>query len=90
MDKRRQDLEKALSLPNLESDFLPQTIEFFDERGLLLSQSGAGILDCPRQLGVKSEYLAVYFDGELGFFSEGGQVLLNRIGLLARENLFWH
>ena len=72
-----------LTLPNFPLDYHPQVIEFFDQNGLLLSQTPLGQVDFPRPEPHRAEYLAIYFDGELGFFSEAEKVLLNRLGRLA-------
>jgi hypothetical protein len=86
----QQDLQKALSLSDLHSDFTAQTVEYFDQKGLLFSQSPVGQIDCSRPDRFTPEYLAVYFDGELVFFIEKTRILLNRIGKLSQEQLFWN
>jgi|LakMenEpi03Aug12_release.lakeMendotaPanAssembly.Ray.scaffolds.fasta_scaffold04914_16 hypothetical protein len=72
------------TLPNFPIDYHPQVIEFFDQNGLLLSQTPLGQVDYPRPENHQAEYLAIYFDGELGFFSEAKKILLNRLDDLAQ------
>ncbi len=71
------------TLPNFSIDYHPQVMEFFDQNGLLLSQTPLGNVDYPRPENHQAEYLAIYCDGELCFFSESEQVLLNRLEEIA-------
>lgn len=74
----RQDLQKAQQLPILTPGYQPETLEFFDQEGLLLSHTPLGIINCTRPLGHQAQYLAIYVDGEIVFFQENQQILLNR------------
>ena len=72
------------TLPNFPIDYHPQIIEFFDQNGVLLTQTPLGKIDYPRPQNHQAQYLAIYCDGELSFFSEEGIILLNRLGNLAQ------
>lgn len=82
MTKNLHKIDK--SLPDFPIDYHPQTIEFFDQNGLLLSQTPLSQTDYPRPENHQAAYLAIYFDGQLGFFSEGKQIILNRLNDLVR------
>lgn len=75
------------TLPNLSIDYHPQIIEFFDQHGVLLTQTPLGKIDYPRPQNHQAEYLAIYCDGELCFFSESDKILLNRLSNLAQSLL---
>lgn len=75
------------TLPNLPIDYHPQIIEFFDQNGVLLTQTPLGKIDYPRPQNHQAQYLAIYCDGELCFFSESERILLNRLGNLAQSLL---
>lgn len=75
----RAEIERARELPPVASDYRPTTIEFFDSVGLLASESPAGVKEFSRPAGYRPQYLALYLDGELVLFDEGGKILLNRI-----------
>lgn len=72
------------TLPNLPIDYHPKIIEFFDQNGVLLTQTPLGKIDYPRPQNHQAQYLAIYGDGELCFFSESGKILLNRLDNLAQ------
>lgn len=85
MDKTLHKLDQTL--PNLSADYHPQVIEFFDQHGLLLTQTPLGKVDYPRPDEYQAEYLAVYFDGDLCFFSEANKILFNRLDDFAQLSL---
>jgi hypothetical protein len=66
-----------------------ETLEFFDQWGVLVSSSPAGIFETHRLKNQKSEFFAVYINGELGYFEEWDSeiVLYNRIQNISREKL---
>lgn len=74
----QQDLATGKQLPTIPQGYEPETLEWFDQLGLLWSRTPIGITDCPRPVEHQSQYLAAYVDGEMAFFSEGSQVHLDR------------
>lgn len=74
----RQDLANAGNLPMIPPNYVPESFETFDQEGLLLSHTPLGIVGCDRPADHKALYLAMYVDGEIAFFSEGSNVLLDR------------
>jgi hypothetical protein len=85
----RAELDRASYLPPLPPDHVATTIEFFDGVGLLASESPAGVREFSRPEGYRPQYLALYIDGQLALFDEGGKILLNRIaGWVGAERVF--
>lgn len=84
----QHQLTQAKKLPDFPAYYEPQMIEFFDQEGLLGGQTPLGDYEQFRPHGYQAEYIAVYVDGELGFFLENGNVLLNRIKHMAVFNQF--
>ncbi len=67
---------------SLPGNYEPQIIEFFDHQGLLVSQAGGYVFNASVPVEHKSEFLAIYFDGELVLFTSNREVILNRLGLV--------
>ncbi len=87
----KRGVHQIEQLPDLPADYEPEVIEFFDQEGLLLTQTPLGSFESDRPGGHQGEYLAVYLDGQLAFFLEKGEILLNRLNNLANfqmRNLF--
>ena len=86
------DLKGAGNLPDFPVDYVPKTIEIFDQLGLLAGiVNGKIAYSCPRSQEHSCTYLAWYLDGELGFFYVvlNQKILLNRLTNLAvRYQLF--
>ena len=76
----QQQLEQAQKLPPFPKDYQPQTIEFFDQYGLLLSQVNGEYVEAHDRPGdYENWYLGLFFDGQLAYCSVGSQIVLNRL-----------
>ncbi|MGB5772341.1 MAG: hypothetical protein WBM32_21115 [Crocosphaera sp.] len=76
----KQQLEQAQKLPPLPEDYQFQTLEFFDQHGIILGLiNGEYVEDHSRPHDYDPWYLGVFLDGELAFCSLGSQIVLNRI-----------
>jgi len=64
-------------------NYSPQVIEFFDHQGLLASQVAGYVYKASLPLEHKSEFVAIYFDGELVVFIANREVIINRLGLVS-------
>ncbi len=65
-------------------DYDPKVIEVYDEKGLLWGLAHKEhFYQSSRPPFHKSEYIAWYFDEELGLFLQGKVPLINRLGLMA-------
>lgn len=67
----------------LPGNYEPQIIEFFDHQGLLASQAAGDVFNASVPIEHRSEFLAVYFDGELVVFTANQEVIINRLGLVS-------
>lgn len=78
----RNKVFSACSQAQLPPSIQPTVVEFFDQQGLLVSQVGGNVFSTEVPVGHRSEFMALYFDGELVLFIAGKEVILNRLGLL--------
>jgi len=81
-----EELQLANELPPLPIDYIPNSIEFFDQVGLLAGMiQGKLTFVYPREANYQCNYLAVYLDGQLSFFYliSSNKILLNRLNNLA-------
>jgi hypothetical protein len=81
-----KELQLANELPPLPIDYIPNSIEFFDQVGLLAGiVEGKLAFSYPRKPDYQCNYLAVYLDGQLSFFYliSSNKILLNRLNNLA-------
>ena len=76
----RKEVFSACSQTQLPPNFQPTVIEFFDQQGLLVSQVGGNVFSTEVPVGHRSEFMALYFDGDLVLFIAGESVILNRLG----------
>lgn len=86
MDLPVKELQLANELPPLPIDYIPNSIEFFDQVGLLAGiVQGKLAFSYPREPHYQCNYLAVYLDGQLSFFYlvSSHKILLNRLNNLA-------
>ncbi len=79
----RNAVLEAYSKRQLPGNYEPQVVEFFDHQGLLSSQVADYVFSASVPLEHKSEFLAIYFDGELVLFTSNREVILNRLGLVS-------
>jgi hypothetical protein len=70
----------ACSQAQLPPSCQPSVIEFFDQQGLLVSQAGGNVFSTEVPVGHRSEFMALYFDGDLVLFIAGEEIILNRLG----------
>lgn len=77
----REDLKKAKSkqLKPFPSDTQVETLEFFDNHGILLSKTPVDSFQTTRYSDQPSTFLACYINGELGLFVENDKTILSRI-----------
>lgn len=86
---RKRGVHDLTPLPDFPDDYEPEIIEFFDQEGILFTQTPLGSFESDRPHQHQGDYLAVYLDGQLAFFLENGEILLNRIHHLSQlRNLF--
>ena len=78
----RNEVFSACSQAQLPPSFQPSVIEFFDQQGLLVFQVGGNVFSTEVPVGHRSEFMALYFDGDLVLFIAGEEIILNRLGLL--------
>jgi hypothetical protein len=84
----RGAVNEAMSLGQLPPNYQPQIIEFFDQQGLLASRICGYVFSSPVPIGHRSEFIALYFDGELVFFLIGNEIVLSRLNGLCVFALF--
>jgi len=78
----RNEVFIACSQAQLPPSVQPTVIEFFDQQGLLVSQVGGDVFSTEVPIGHRSEFMALYFDGDLVLFVAAEEVILNRLGLV--------
>jgi len=85
----RKDLaevqEKKLNpFPN---DLEIETVEYFDELGLMMSRTPVGVIEKTRSKDKEMEFFAVYINGELGYFQEKASEnpIFNRIQNISKK-----
>jgi hypothetical protein len=84
----RVAINEAISKGQLPPNYQPQIIEFFDQQGLLASRLYGYVFSSPVPIGHRSEFIALYFDGELVFFMIGNEIVLSRLNGLCVFALF--
>ncbi|MBP5974202.1 MAG: hypothetical protein KME46_21525 [Brasilonema angustatum HA4187-MV1] len=73
-------VHEALHKPPVRLDFAPSSVEIFDQSGLLLGVLlGETVYSAARKAGVRSEFMAWLYDGELVVFAIESEVIVNRI-----------
>jgi len=74
---------EANDKPFFDVNYCPETIEIFDQFGLLAGRIFNSIsYECNRNYLETSEFIAWLFDGELAAFYVNGEVVINRLQLL--------
>ena len=84
----RGAINEAMSKGQLTPNYQPMIIEFFDQQGLLASRIYGYVFSSPVPVGHRSEFIALYFDGELVFFVIGNEIVLSRLNGLCVFALF--
>ncbi len=84
----RGAINEAISKGQLTPNYQPMIIEFFDQQGLLASRIYGYVFSSPVPVGHRSEFIALYFDGELVFFLIGNEIVLSRLNGLCVFALF--
>ncbi len=81
-------INKTASLGQLPPNYQPQIIEFFDQQGGLVSKICGYVFSTALPIGHRSEFIALYFDGELVFFVVCSEIILSRLNGLCVFALF--
>jgi len=81
-------INEAISKGQLSANYQPQIIEFFDQQGLLASRIYGYVFSSAVPIGHRSEFIALYFDGELVFFVIGNEIVLSRLNGISVFALF--
>ncbi len=84
----RGAVNETMSLGQLPPNYQPQIIEFFEQQGLLASRICGYVFSSPVPIRHRSEFIALYFDGELVFFLIGSEIVLSRLNGLCVFALF--
>ncbi len=84
----RGAINEALSKGQLPPNYQPMIIEFFDQQGLLASRICEYVFTSAVPIGHRSEFIALYFDGELVFFLIGNEIVVSRLNGLCVFALF--
>lgn len=74
---------ETYSKEQLPGNYEPQVVEFFDQQGLLAFQVAGYVCNASVPLNHKSEFIAIYFDGELVVFTANQELILNRLELVS-------
>ena len=76
----QKQLNQAQKLPPFPEDYIPQTIEFFDQYGVMVGMvNGEYVEQHERPADYDPWYLALFFDGEMAFCGIGSNIVLNRL-----------
>ncbi|WP_323303289.1 hypothetical protein [Crocosphaera sp. UHCC 0190] len=76
----QQQLNEAQNLPAFSEYYQFQTLEFFDQYGVIVGIiNGEYVEEHERTEDYDPWYLGVFLDGEMGFCSIGSKVVLNRL-----------
>jgi hypothetical protein len=81
-------INEAASWGQLPPNYQPQITEFFDQQGLLVSKICGYVFSTTVPVGHRSEFIALYFDGELVFFVIRSEIILSRLNRLCVFALF--
>jgi hypothetical protein len=84
----RGAINEAMSKGQLTPNYQPMIIEFFDQQGLLASRIYGYVFSSPVPVGHHSEFIALYFDGDLVFFVIGNEIVLSRLNGMSVFALF--
>jgi hypothetical protein len=84
----RGAINEVMSLEQLPPNYQPQIIEFFDQQGLLASKICGYVFSSAVPIGHRSEFFALYFDGELVLFVIGSEIVLSRLNGMSVFALF--
>ena len=84
----RGAIDEAISKGQLPPNYQPMIIEFFNQQGLLASRICEYVFSSPVPIGHRSEFIALYFDGDLVFFLIGNEIVLSRLNGLCVFALF--
>ncbi|CCQ54725.1 hypothetical protein [Crocosphaera watsonii] len=86
----QEQLEQAKKLPPLPEDYQFQTLEFFDQHGVIFGLiNGEYVEEHSRSHDYEPWYLGVFLDGDLAFCAVGSQIVLNRLeNMVALQQLF--
>jgi hypothetical protein len=84
----RGAIDEAISKGQLAPNYQPMIIEFFDQQGLLASRLYGYVFSSPVPIGHRSEFIALYFDGELMLFVIGNEIVLSRLNGMSVFTLF--
>ena len=84
----RGAINEAMSLGQLPPNYQPMILEFFDQQGLLASRIYGYVFSSPVSVGHCSEFIALYFDGNLVFFVIGNEIVVSRLNGLCVFALF--
>jgi hypothetical protein len=79
----QSDLAQSRNLPPFPADLDLETLEFFDQLGVLCGRTPLGAFDTTRPVDTPSEFIACYINGELAYYQENDQILFNRTQNLA-------
>ncbi|GAB1542810.1 hypothetical protein NUACC21_54840 [Scytonema sp. NUACC21] len=80
----QERVKQAMQLPPFEMNYSPLVTEVFDQQGLLVGEVlGSIVYEGQRNINEPSKFIAWFFDGKLGVFCWGNQVIVNRLHLLA-------
>jgi hypothetical protein len=75
---------KTISKAPLGIDYVPKTVEVFDQYGLLAGRiNGSLSYESTRNLEQESEFVVWLLDGELAVFYVGSEIAVNRLQILA-------
>lgn len=84
-----QDLQRlqGLALEPFPEDMPVETIEYFDNYGLMISSTPEGFFETKRSDEQITEFVALYVNGELGCFEDviKGIILFDRTQKLTKE-----
>ena len=70
---------QAMDKPQLSSDFSAETLEIFDQHGVMTGKIHGIPFDTTRNSNQPSDFIAWVLDGELMFFQIQSEVIVNRI-----------
>ncbi len=84
----RGAINEVMSLEQIPPNYQPQIIEFFDQQGLLASRICGYVFSSAVPVGHRSEFIALYLDGELVFFVIGNEIVLSRLNGISVFALF--
>lgn len=79
----------SLDKPPFSPNYYPETIEMFDQHGLLAGIAFGQVYETTRTPDQPTDFIAWFWDGQLAVFvvSETKQVLVNRLSLVQKVGL---